>query len=115
MTWMKYVPPALIALLLSGCAQAPATDEEKSAAIDGYLKCLVLTAPEYDDGRSDASTIGVVMNNACRREYQAWLDVSARGQNAGTRQIFFERMEKRGPEMATQVVLKRRAALARQQ
>jgi len=103
------------ALLVAACATPEASKEEKDAASSQYVACLAKTAPTYDDGRSDASTIGLAVYNSCRREFQAWLDVSAKGMSPGARQMFYERMEKRGPEAATQVVLKRRAALRQQQ
>lgn len=102
---------ALSVVAIAGCAAREATEEAKNDALSRYVACLNRAAPTYDDGRSDASTIGVVINNACRQDFQRWLDVSAQGQNAEVRQIFFARMEKRGVELATQVVLKRRAAL----
>lgn len=93
-----------------GCANADSTQAERDTALRTYVSCLSRAAPTYDDNKSDAATIGVVLNNVCRSDFQNWLQVSGKGLSGDAKQMYFQRMERRGPELATQVVLKNRAA-----
>jgi len=53
--------------------------------------------------------VGLLIANACRAEFQHWLQLEAKSLKPERRQEFYEEMELRGIELATQVVLKRRA------
>jgi hypothetical protein len=97
--------------IASAPSEAPATQQEKDAAANVYLECLVRNGPRYDDLKSDASTIAVALKAACNSEYQASLETFARGRLYGaTRLDFFDEMQSKGLTLATQIVLQVRAA-----
>lgn len=71
---MKYLP-AVFVLLLGACADPVANtprvqnDPDLHAAINGYKNCLRTYLPKYDDGKSDAKTVGEAMIGLCNPEY----------------------------------------------
>lgn len=67
-------------------------------------------ASTYDDHRSDAGVIGAKVNNACRAEFDGWLQNRAKGLTPDEKRAFFESMHRRGPGIGTDVVRKMRSA-----
>ncbi|MGA1851294.1 hypothetical protein VH570_10730 [Sphingobium sp. HT1-2] len=90
--------------------QLPASEEEKQAAIQQMVECFRVNAPNYDDGVSDASTIGTAVASSCNADILSAADVVAQGQNQRTQYYVRENFVKNGGEIATRVVLQVRTA-----
>ena len=110
---MKKLWMLVLACAISGCAPeqsaAQSTQAEVDALSSAYIGCLARTAATHDDGRSDASVIGVKVNNACRAEFDRWLQNRAKGLTPDEKRQFLENMQRRGPKIAADVVIKVRA------
>src|SRR5262245_43011856 len=101
---------AVLVFGLSGCAmgpqEAPASEQEKNAAMRSYLDCLYRAATRVDDHKSDAATIGLAIQGMCPTEYEITREVYSRGLNPQARQIFYRKNEAHQLQIATEVVLK---------
>lgn len=102
-----------LACVINGCAPEQSAAQSTQADVDAlgsaYIGCLARAAATYDDRRSDAAVIGVKANNACRAEFDRWLQNRAKGLTPDEKRQFFETMQPRGPKIATDVVIKVRA------
>lgn len=102
-----------LAWTISACAaeqSQPSAQAEVDALRSAYIGCMARAASTYDDHRSDAAVIGVKVRNACRAEFDRWLQNRAKGLTPDEKRTFFETMLPRGPAIGTDVVLKTRAA-----
>lgn len=103
-----------IAWAICGCAPQQSSTPATQAAVDAlgsaYIGCMARAASTYDDHRSEAAYIGAKVNYACRAEFDRWLQNRAMGLTPDEKRAFFESMQRRGPGIGTDVVLKMRAA-----
>jgi hypothetical protein len=118
----KFVSAALllaVLLAMTGCAnrqkRIEASNEEKSTATRVLMDCVQRQTGFLDDGISDASVVAsAVIKGPCHIEAQAVVVAYTRGSNARVRQMFSDNFfAKTGPEMATEIVLRQRARIAR--
>lgn len=95
--------------IVSGCASdKPSPDVLPQ--LQAYVMCLHRWTATYDDRKAAPVTVGLLINNACRAEFLSWVQAEAKNLRPDERQQFQAGMERRGIELATQVVTKRRAA-----
>ena len=103
----------VLAGAIGGCAPEQSAAQSAQSEVDAlgsaYIGCLARAAATYDDRRSDAAAIGVKANDACRLEFDRWLQNRAKGLTPEERRQFLEKMQPRGPKIATDVVIKVRA------
>jgi hypothetical protein len=95
--------------VIAGASEPEATEQAKVDARAAHNACLINNAAKYDDGKSDASTIGQALSDSCT---DTLLDVAAvysQGLNARIKRYTRQRFLEAGPNMATSIVLRLRA------
>jgi hypothetical protein len=100
-------------ILISACSQPPnepkPSEADKKAAYQAYAACLYSNAVALDDGRSDASTIGMAVRSACRSDYMKTVRIEIQGKGPDYARGFLETAQKADLEIATTAVLKVRS------
>lgn len=103
----------LAALGLAACATTSASTSaankiEETAALNAFDDCITKRAKALDDGKSDATTVALVVRSGCREQYGRWLAISARGLSPSAQQTFFRSMQGNDLEFAVKTVLAER-------
>ncbi|MGE0580021.1 MAG: hypothetical protein AB7F22_31625 [Reyranella sp.] len=102
-----------IACAICGCAPEQSRAQSAQAEVDAlssaYIGCMARAVSVYDDHRSDPAAIGVKVNDACRAEFDRWLQNRAKELTPDEKRQFLEGMRPRGPKIDTDVVLRTRA------
>lgn len=113
----RFVLPGLLTAMLSACGKPdygpPASEATKGAAIRSWLLCLDEQAGRFDDGLSDARTVGRAIAPRCRDQFIYAIDLESQGKNANVRAMVRERLLAREVDEAAESVLRRRARLRR--
>jgi hypothetical protein len=97
--------------LATAIQRTPATEEERSAAMETYFACLAKAADENDDNRSDAMTIGLIIAPYCRSGRELVAQVWTREYKRDRVRVWFlQDLEDRAPQDAAAMVVARRQA-----
>lgn len=101
------------ALIFAGCQSLPppASEAERDESMAKLGGCLRAAAAQLDDHVSDARSVGIAVGGACNPQFQASLEVAARGMNPVARLGFLQEARDKGlaTNIATGVVLASRA------
>jgi len=101
---------AMPGLSLAKEKEPKATEEELAEAQSSLQSCLTENAPLYDDGNSDAATIGKALARSCNGSFIALADTYSKGMNARTKYYTRERFLQGAPDIAATAVLRLRVA-----
>lgn len=108
--WMLALACAIGACAIAAGAPEQSSAQSGQAEVDAlssaYIGCMARAVATYDDRRSDAAVIGAKVNDACRAEFDRWLQNRAKGLTPDEKRQFLEAMRPRGPRIGTDVVLK---------
>lgn len=96
-----------LAVLVGACSTPipPASDGEKSAALQAFQQCLLQKAREMDDGRSDATTVALAIRPYCRSYYTRWLGLSLQDSSPAVQQQTYRQFENRDIQSAREIVM----------
>lgn len=87
----------------------PATEAENREALLANARCLYRQAAMMDDGISDAATIGSAIAPACSQSWNVYVELQGRHLSSLARQMLRNRMADDPAQVATSMVLARRA------
>lgn len=98
----------------SSTAKPPtlATTAEIDAATTNLGNCLGRAAEQFDDGKSDAQTVGLAIEPVCATQFSQLVEVNGRSLNTAAYNLYLERVRPDQLEFAAGVVLKVRALRA---
>jgi hypothetical protein len=104
-------------IFLAACARppAPASTAEIDAATANFGNCLGRAAEQFDDGKSDAATVGLAIEPVCATQFSQLVEVNGRSLNPAAYNLYLKKVRPHQLEFATGVVLKVRALRAQQQ
>lgn len=108
---LSHVRHAAVFLAIAGCATPSSAQDLEAAKRDAgraYIACLHTAALRLDDGRSEASSIGIGVAGACTGERHAYAMVAGRGVYQLERGMQ-ERLDNEAQDRATAIVLAERA------
>lgn len=102
---------ALAAAVLMAGPSGLAPDQEKDAAAEAYMTCLLKAAAKLDNGASPPADMAVGVAGSCQADLQQMKDVFARGEATELAQQIgeqFDGLEQRSSERAVNIVRSRR-------
>jgi hypothetical protein len=110
MRFLRIAAPCL-ALAVVGCATRPpeATDQVRTEELQAVVNCLNAAAIKLDDGRSEASTVGLGLRPSCAAEFARSRNVYAQSMNPSAAQLFHRMDDQAFMQIATAAVLDERA------
>ena len=110
----SYVLPFCLGLLLiadrsSAHSKPEATEQEEKAAAESEVKCFFASIERYDDGISDAATVGRAVADSCRQTILDVADVYSQGGSRNLVSMMREKFVEEAPAGAADKVLEVRA------
>ena len=111
---MRIIITCIFVMLLAGCEtkpQAPpATSEEREQALSALNACLQAAARKLDDGRSEASTVALVLRRSCAAEFAHSRDALLAALSSQQASQVYHRMDEQAfKQAATSAVIEERA------
>ena len=103
---MRRSKPYIFVTVLTLCSglrsltlTATASEQDEQATKTEWVRCLKVAAGRLDDTTSDAATVAVAVSGACRQQFLASLDATARNMNRYARNLFIQKAEASNIEM----------------
>ena len=106
----------LLAICLSSCATPtpPASDAEKMAAVSDYVNCLRMAAERLDDGKSDATRVGLAIEPMCAQQFSKSIETNGRDLNPAAFELFVNKERQDQLQFAIETVFRVRSLRAQQ-
>lgn len=84
----------ILPVCLAACARppTPASTAEIEAATTNLGNCLGKAAEQFDDGKSDAGTVGLVIEPLCATQFSQLAEVNGRGLNPAAYNLYLEKV-----------------------
>ena len=106
----------ILGACLGACASpgAPVSTAEIDAATANLGNCLGRAAQQFDDGKSDARTVGLAIEPVCATQFSELVELNGRSLDPAAYDLYLEKVQPGQLEFAANVVLKVRALRAQQ-